>query len=248
LAELELQSSTPVLEQGVMEKDFGGPAIDTGKFSVTIADRPIALGVAALSERLQRPIPAEVDLYQRFAVWLVPNHVSIIRRSGLAEVTSVGIECEYLNGNKTCSIVSVLPAPQFIVWGKADGSVRCEGDLSFTGETLPVNGDMGAVRIEEAGIGFGTSGAAKVSASFSVNVVTPYISAVGIGSSRAEWRFDRHEEALFGRDLTTWSTVVLPKRQKELELRMRVYVTLRTIFFPTRHESVWQNITCLLGG
>lgn len=248
MAELDLQPVTPILEQGVLDKDFGEPAIDTGKFSVTIADRPVGLNVAALSERLEKPIPPEVDLYQRFAVWLIPNRVSIIRRSSLAEVTSVGIECEYLNGSKTCSIVSLLPAPQFIVWGKVDGSIHCAGNLSFVGETLPASGDMGVVRINEAGIGFGTSATAKVSASFNVNVVTPYISAVGIGSSRAEWRFDRHEEALFGRDITTWATVLLPKRQKELELRMRAYVTLRTLFVPTRHESIWQNVTCLLGG
>lgn len=243
-----MQPVTPVLEQAVREKDFGEPAIDTGKFSVTIADRPVGLSVAALSERLEQPIPPEVDIYQRFAVWLVPNRVSIIRRSGFAETISAGIECEYLNGSKTCSIVSLLPAPQFIVWGKADGSIHCAGNLSFAGETLPAGGDMGVVRINEAGIGFGISGAARVSASFSVNVVTPYVSAVGIGSSRAEWRFDRHEEALFGRDLETWAVILLPKRQKELEMRIRVYVTLRTVFVPTRHQSDWQNVTCLLGG
>lgn len=248
MVELELHPVTPVLEEAVLKKDFGEPAIDTGKFVVTIADKPIGLSVAALSERLGRPVPPEVDLYQRFAVWLVPNRVSVIRRSGIAEVTSVGIECEYLNGNKTCSIVSLLPAPQFIVWGKADGNIHCAGSLSFAGETLPAAGELGVVRINEAGIGFGISGAAKVSASFSVNVVTPYVSAVGIGSSRAEWRLDRHEEALFGRDLSTWAVVLLPKRQKELEMRMRVYVVLRSVFVPRRHESNWQDVTCLLGG
>ena len=247
MAELDLQAVTPNLEGPILEKDFGEPAIDTGKFSVTIADKPIALSVAALSERLEKPIPPEVDLHKRFAVWLVPNRVSIIRRSGSSEVTSVGMECEYLNGDKTCSIVSLLPAPQFIVWGTADGSFHCAGNLSFAGETLPVSGDVGAIAINEAGIGFGTTGSAKLSASFSLNVVTPYISAVGIGSARSEWRFDRHKDALFGRDLVTWATVVLPKRQKQLELRMRVYLTHRTAFFPTRHESGWQNITCLLG-
>lgn len=246
MPELDLQPVTPALEQTVRKKSFGDPAIDTGKFSVTIADKPIGLSVAALSTRLDTPVPPEVDLYERFSVWLIPNRVSIIRRSGMSEVTAVGIECEYLNGTKTCSIVSLLPAPQFIVWGKADGEIHCEGNLSFAGETLPATGDLGVARISEAGINFGVSGSAKVSASFRVNVVTPYVAAVGIGSSRAEWRFDRHEEALFGRDLATWSTVVLPKFQKKLEMRMRVYVTLRTAFFPTRHESEWHNVTCVL--
>ena len=31
--------------------------------------------------------------------------------------------------------------------------------------------------------------------------------AVGVGSSRAEWRFDRHKEPLFGRDVETWTIV-----------------------------------------
>lgn len=248
MAELELQPVTPALEQAIAEKDFGEPAIDTGKFVVTVADQPIALGVAALSQRLGREIPPEVDLYQRFAVWVVPHRVSILRRSGVAEVTSVGVECEYLNGEKTCSIVSLLPTTQFIVWGEADGSLRCQGNLSFVGEMLPVAGDLAAMSIREAGLGFGTSASAKLSASFSVNVVTPYIAAVGVGSSRAEWRFDRHKEALFGRDVETWATVVLPKRQKELEMKVRVYVTLRTAFFSTRHQSGWQSVKCTLSG
>ncbi|HYI12346.1 MAG TPA: hypothetical protein VEK57_25050 [Thermoanaerobaculia bacterium] len=248
MVDLELHAVTPALEHTIAAKDFGAPAIETGKFTVAIADKPIALAVAALSQRLGREIPAEVDLYQRFAVWLVPNRVSIIRRSGSAEVTSVGVECEYVNGEKTCSVVSLLPAPQFIVWGEAHGGFRCQGDLSFAGETLPVGGQLGAVNFREAGIGFGISSSAKLSAYFSLNVITPYVAAVGIGASRAEWRFDRHKEALFGRDVETWATIVLPKRQKALGMRMRVYLTLRTAFFSTRHESPWQSIECMLGG
>jgi hypothetical protein len=142
--------------------------------------------------------------------------------------------------------VSLLPAPQFIVWGEVDGGFRCQGDLSFAGETLPIAGELGAARITEAGIGFGTSASTKLTASFSLTVITPSIAAVGIGSARAEWRFDKHKKALFGQDLETWATVVLPKRQKELDMRMRVYLTHRTLFFPTRHESPWQTVKCTL--
>ena len=245
MGELELQPVTPFLEEAVISLG-GGSAIDTGRFSVSIADRPIAVTLPALAFKLGKPIPADLELYRQFSTWVVPNRVGVIRRSGMAEAMSVGIECEYMNGERTCTIVSLLPSPQFVLHGTASGTLKCEGNLAFSGETLPLDGDAGPVRITEAGIAFGASPSAQLSASFMLNVITPYISAVGIGSSRAEWRFERHDRPLFGRDIETWSVVVVPKRQRELAMRMRAHITLRTAFFPTRHQSAWQDVTCRL--
>jgi hypothetical protein len=65
------------------------------------------------------------------------------------------------------------------------------GDKQCTLDALTVTADMGAsvgVRLEST-------------------VSTPSISAIGIGSSRCEWRLDKQKEPLFGRDIETWSAV-----------------------------------------
>jgi hypothetical protein len=239
-----LNPVNPALEDFQEQQDFG-TAIDAGGFSATIADTPVGLSLAEVFANVSGALPEAADLYKRFAVWLVPVRVGIVRRSGLAEVTSVGIECEFLNGKKTCCVVALMPTPQYVAWGKVGGNLKFAASLSVTGDLGTPNGgttDVPALPslslVQQAGVG--------VMAQFSVNVLTPYISAVGIGSQHVEWRFDRHEQALFGRDIEAWAVVVLPKNQKNLEMRVRTYMTTRTAFFPTRRQSDWQQFTCRL--
>ena len=63
-------------------------------------------------------------------------------------------------------------------------------------------------------------------------VATPNVSAVGIGSSRCEWRFDRHNEPLFGRDLVTWAVVMLPREQTEISCCSAFVTSSREIQSP----------------
>jgi hypothetical protein len=86
----------------------------------------------------------------------------------------------------------------------------------------------------------------ELSLRLEATIATPIISAVGLGSSRCEWRFDRDREPLFGRDIETWSVVVLPKRQTSLRLRARFYLISRMLFVPTRRQSDWLELTCPL--
>lgn len=246
MVEMTLHPLITALEEPQAKQKFG-KAIETADFVVSIADQPIGVSVPAIFEKLGQPVPPEIDLYRRFGVWLVPNRVNITRRKGLREVTSVGIECEYLNAPQTCSTVALIPAPQFITIGGVAGGFTCSGSFSPAGEAL-ASGATGDGTLDVFGLSIAARTGGSVSASFHCNVVTPVISAVGIGSSRAEWAFTRHEQALFGRDLQTWSTVVLPKRQRTLTLRMRAYITTRIAFVPSRHQSDWETITCDLGG
>ena len=85
---------------------------------------------------------------------------------------------------------------------------------------------------------------------FRTTVLTPDVQAVGEGSSRCEWRFDRDQLPLYGRDIQTWAVVVLPRRQRELHYLMRFYLNVRTFFFSTRRESDWpmEKLVCRLEG
>ena len=218
-----------------------------------IANRPVAFRLRDVFSTLGVEIPDAVDLYRRFDLWLVPNRVSVVRERGMAEVTSLGFECEFDPGERTFCVVEMLPTPAFIRWGKVDGEVACGGVVSVAGafagadaEALGVGVPQASEVVECGGMSFRAGVRVGVAAQFSLTVSTPYVHAVGIGSDRAQWRFDIHREPLFGRDISMWMVVALPKAQKALNYRARLSVTARTAFFPTRRESGWQELRCTL--
>ncbi len=248
IVEVELNHNlTPELESA---RDLGS-VIDEAGFYVAAATNPICLDVRKLFET-QGPLDKSIKLYDSFKLWLVPNRISVMRRKGFAEPTSVGLEVEYITDGHTCSIVGLLPSPQFIQHGSVALGGQIGGSISATGDLSPTAIPDGAISKEQNIASIGSlklqfSSNASLGFNFSANVITPSISAVGLGSSRAEWRFDRHEEALFGRDIETWTVLALPKRQKQLSYRLRFNITTRLAFFPTRRESDWLSIACELG-
>ena len=171
----------------------------------------------------------------------------------MAEVTSLGFECEFDPGGRTLCVVEMLPTPAFIRWGKVDGEVGCGGVVSIGGafgeadaEAEGAGAPQASEVVECGGMSFRAGVRVDVAAQFSCTVATPYVHAVGIGSDRAQWRFDVHREPLFGRDISMWMVVALPKAQKTLDYRARLSVTARTAFFPTRRQSEWQELRCTL--
>jgi len=170
----------------------------------------------------------------------------------LVRFVSVGIEVEYITADATCSVVALLPSPEFIRYGSLAATVEIAGSVEASGACRPGQDGGQEVAAETAtgffaGLGFSAKSNASIGVAFSAEVVTPYISAVGLGSNRAEWRFNKNKEALFGRDIETWSLLAIPKRRKALGYSMRFSVTSRTLFFPTRRESEWMDIECVLG-
>src|SRR5689334_12035673 len=111
--------------------DLGTP-FEEGGFAAEVADQPIGYSVRELFRGLNRPVPEGIALYKRFDTWIVPHRLSIIRRRGFAEPTSVGLEVQYENQNRTCSIVSLIPSFQFAEHGKL--SAKFQGEFSATGD------------------------------------------------------------------------------------------------------------------
>jgi hypothetical protein len=138
-----------------------------------------------------------------------------------------------------------------------EGDFACRGSVSASGNLTPLpeqnlaqsgNGEAPAISWEKAGLRFESRVRGGAELSFSFTVATPYVHAVGTGSNRAQWRFDQHRDPLFGRDMQMWTLLALPKDQRELSYRARMFITVRTAFFPTRRESDWQVIQCVLEG
>lgn len=183
-------------------------------------------------------------LYSRFMLWLVPHSFSLIRRSGRAEPTSVGMQIEYLNDSRTCSIVALMPSYREIVHGTFQATVSAAGDVAPLASL-----GSGSDSFSLGGLQLSAAAGAALSFAVKATVVTPYVSVVGANSDQAEWRFDKHEHALYGRDLSVWTVVALPKRQRTLKWKARFYAVVRRFVVSTRIESPWsEELECTLDG
>lgn len=223
--------------------DYGTEHVFSG-FAAQLADHPLAYSLAEIASASSDQ--ATLDFYKRFSVCIVPHRLALIRRKGLSEPISVGLEIEYLNGNKTCSVVGLFPSPEFRVIGGIDsefsantdfGGNMTAGNATNGSEDSPLpTMPMGSLRV-------GAKGTISTSLNIRCKVQTPKIMAVGIGSQRCEWRFDLGDRPLYGKDLETWSFLVLHKGQKEITFRMRFYVVTRLAFVPQRFQSNWETFT-----
>jgi hypothetical protein len=248
---VEVPINITLTEQLEFSPDLGTEVEEAGFFAQA-ARQPIAFSVRSLFRRLGRPQAEAIKLYRRFELWLIPHRVSITRRQGLAEPTSIGIEVNYQDEGMTCSIISLFPSFQFVEHGSIGASASFSGRMSATGELLPQKStpESAFQNIDVAGLTFSTDAKADVSGDVALNVrsrvVTPVISATGIGSSRCEWRLDKRDEPLFGKDIETWAVIALPKNLESIAYDVRFYLITRTLFVPTRRQSDWVTIKCAL--
>jgi len=255
MAEIEVEAfrELPIgiasAEQLEYEPDLGNE-VEGGGFYARVADAPMGYSLRHLLAKSDISQERISNLYNRFGVWLVPHRVSIIRRSGLAEPTSVGLEVRYRNEGKTCSIVSLFPSFEFIQHGVAE--IKCSARMSGTGElsAAPEAEDhaSGSGLPLRCGMTLNATLSSGIGIEISARVVTPVISSVGVGSQSCEWRFNKKDEPLFGKDIETWSILVLPKRQSSIRYDIRFYFNARTAFFSTRRESEWTTLECSLEG
>jgi hypothetical protein len=241
--------NTDLTEELGVAGELGGDPLEGTGLVADIPDQPIAQPLRRIFATLKPAVLAEIDrdgssinlLYKRFELWLVPHGVSIIRRSGTIEPVSVGIEVEYKNENRTCSVRSLIPAPRFVKHGHVHGSLAVSGEVDATDGS-----EAGSFLHKVLGLAFGLRGEAGLSVQFDATVVTPYLSAVGVNSSRCEWLFEKYQEALFGRDIQCWTILALPKRQTEINFNVRYSITARSFIISRRYASPWETRTCIL--
>jgi hypothetical protein len=231
-----------LLAYELREGDLGTEHSFSG-FAARIGDRPIAESLAKLISGDDGP---SLNFYKRFSIWIIPHRLSIIRRKGLSEPISVGIEIEYLNGQKTCSVLGLFPSFEFQTVGKIGATFTANADLggNLTAAQAADESIISEKHLGQLSVGLRASG--DLGLKLSCNVFTPKVMAVGVGSSRCEWRFDVGESPLYGKDLETWSLLVLPRSQRMVNYKMRFYVVTRLAFVPQRFESSWESMECQL--
>jgi len=227
-----------------------GGAIESSGLFADIHDRPIGLRLRDIKtslgdETALLPLPEGSpgwQLFSRFELWLVPHTMSIVRRSGLYEPTAVGLEVQYKNGERTCSVRALIPSFRAIDRGHIRGAIGMNGELDVSQSAK----GPATKALEFLGLRFGLQAGGSLSFNLDATVATPLVTAVGVNSSKCEWRFDRDRDPLFGRDIQTWSVLALPKRQREISYDMRFYIEARRAFITRRVESAWVPVQCQL--
>lgn len=231
---IELASISPELEGPVLMGP-SEPDLADRKLNGYIAKGPIGRPFKEIVEESGHEYRA-TTLDEEFRLWLIPHRFSLLLRSKQAAVTAAGIDVEYDAGGKTCSVVQMWPAPQYRLDASLELKVRVP---------TPLDGDHARLRLRIGALAIGIG--SEVEAKFEAGVVRPIVSAVGVGSRSCSWEFLSDDPPLVGRDLETWSLLLLPKGMtRPLTYRARAWARHRTIFVPTRVESGWVDVTCKL--
>jgi hypothetical protein len=220
-------------------EQYGFVALAGGS-PIALQVRPLVAGARYLLA--DHPDSELTELYKRFNLWLIPHSVSIIRRRGQYEPVYVGIEVQYETAGGTCSVRSLIPSAEFITHGQFRAHLGLHGELSPA-----IDEAIGTV-VKQAipGLQVRVDSGFKFQARVQANVITPHIAAVGLESDRCEWRFDRHDQPLFGKDLRTYTVVALSKWHTLLNYKIRYYIGVRKFILTRRIESDWVNVSCVL--
>jgi hypothetical protein len=234
---MEISIANQLSEELSSDVDFG--AEDLEGFRANVGDAPIGITLSKLRAQLGDASAISL-LLERFELALIPHRFSLIKTKGWAEVINAGIQISYELGDKTCSVISLLPEYEYIKLG----------DFSF-GASVSAKGEAALATPELAGMVPVTAGAelkSKLAADSTLTVrgqlVTPRISAVGKGSRRCEWQFSLGDMPLYGRDIETWAVLALPANLPSIDYRLKLNVTQRTAFIPSRWESDEYEVRC----
>lgn len=230
----ELESHAARTESAHQGLESVEPQTVGSGFAADINDAPLGLRLDGLFRDRGLPLPPDYRIYEgKYALWLVPHRASVTRRRGLTEVTSLGMRVKYLTDG-VCSVVSLMPEAQFVDLGHLNFSVSSDAYGSLSAKSGVTGGQPAA---PGAQLEIATDAELEAKLAFSFNVATPIISAVGKGSRRAEWGFELDKKPLFGRDIETWSILLLPAAQTVLEYEIVLSLTKRLAFIPSRWES-----------
>jgi hypothetical protein len=225
----------------------GSVTDETPDFKAMLHDKPIAI---SFKKMLSWERSAKIDrLYERFDLWFVPHRFSAFRESGNSTVSQIQCEINYLSDGETISIISLLPSTEFI--DRVSASLGAEGSLNVSInergniELDAISATMGLPLAPLSG-SINTKGYVKLEGKFnfhvSMRIVTPYITAVGVGSRNCLFQLKLYKDPLYNKDIETWAIVAMPKHSEDLVYRMRCSFTAGRYFVPRVWQSPWTDI------
>lgn len=228
----------PLLAIPPSQRTFGAePTLEKGHVRLRIGERPIVRNFKQLYKRLNKPLPADLEVFTAYNIWLIAFGVGIVRDSGMREVERFGFAVTFPERPRM-TVLDVLPQTRFVK--KAGAQLKAEARLSLNGKAgLPEAVTQMLAQTDtlsaDAALSFSTD--ANVVGTLSFSVLTPVIEAIGTGDRRAEWVFEKSEQPLVG-DQHMMVTLLAPRSVEQFDIKARLSATVAVFnFLPCKLET-----------
>jgi hypothetical protein len=210
-------------------------AVQKGQVRVRVGERPIVRNLKTLYRKTGRAMPADLQLYSAYNVWLVVFYVGALRESGVRALSRFGFAVTFPEKPRV-TVLNLVPQSRFVK--RVGLEVTSEAALSLNGEAHVPDAVAGLLAETDvlsgtAKLRIGTD--ARVVGTLSLSVMTPVVTAIGVGGRAAEWLFERDEKPLVG-DQHMAVTLLVPKSVEELQATTRLSATV----------SVFDMLPCTL--
>jgi len=220
------------------QRTFGTePELEKGQVRLRIGERPIVRDLKRLYRKSGKTLPPDLEVFSAYNIWMILYAVGIVRASGMREVDRFGFAITFPEKPRV-TVLNVLPQTRFVK--RVGAALKAEAALSLNGSAqLPeaVTQMLAQTDALSADASLKISTEANLVGTLSISVLTPIIQAIGTGSRRAEWVFEKSEEPLLG-DQHMAVTLLAPKSIDELETTVRLSATVSVFnFLPCNLET-----------
>lgn len=250
MREIQLDSQS-ALDQDLLvppsKRTFGAePDVEAGRIRLRIGERPVARNLRVLYELSKREVPADLEVFISYDIWLLTHSISVVKEGGFKQIRQLGYQMKFPDRPRV-TVLEVLPQTRFVT--NVGGFFKGEADIQLNGQAaVPDSITHLLDYVEDLSLG------GKVTLSNQINLVgrvsfavmTPVIQAVGAGDSSSEWVFIKDEQPLLGDQLMT-QMILTPLRLNKLKFKARLYATISSFnLIPARFQSDWIDLECIL--
>jgi len=237
------------------ERNLGGTkgvddaSLKNGNIRIYYGDRPIVFNLLEWYAKLGKPIPEDIQIFDAYRVYIIFHTIGTVKTWGTQYLEQLGLRVKFDSQlGEEVTVLNVLPQPEFIKI--ADGKIVFNADIGLNGKAeLPkvdIKGDNGLQPFGVDGkIGISSKADFALNVSYTLN--TPHIMAIGRGSSRSEWVFNRHEKGLTGYDIQMGQVVMVSQFVQELSFKVQLYATLESFnLIAIDRETDWVDMKITL--
>lgn len=228
----------PLLAVPPSQRTFGAePALEKGHVKLRMGERPIVRNLKQLYKKMNKTLPPDLEVFSAYNIWLIAFGLGIVREAGMREVDRFGFEVAFPETPRV-TVLDLLPQTSFVK--RVGGQLKAEAGLSLNGSArLPeaVSQILAQTEALSADAALSLSTDANFVCVLSFSVLTPVITAIGVGGRRAEWLFTKSEQPLVG-DQHMVVTLLAGKSVEQLEITARLSATVSVFnMLPCRLET-----------
>lgn len=211
-------------------KGIDDASLKNGNIRIYYGDRPIVFNLLEWYAKLGKPLPDDIQIFDAYRIYIIFHSIGTVKTWGAQYLEQLGLRVKFKSlPSEEVTVLNVLPQPEFIKI--ADGKILFNADIGLNGKA-----ELPKIDIKDANgtqtFGFdgkiGMSSQANFALNVSFTLNTPHIMAIGRGSSRSEWVFNRHDKGLTGYDIQMGQVVMVSQFVQELSFKVQLYATLES--------------------